>query len=61
MHQEAIQAGVNYLLSTQLAEGTWYEAEFTGTGFPRHFYLKYHLYQHYFPLIALSRYQRLFN
>jgi squalene-hopene/tetraprenyl-beta-curcumene cyclase len=58
---EAIRSGVNYLLSTQLAQGTWYEAEFTGTGFPNHFYLKYHLYQHYFPTIALSRCQHLFD
>lgn len=58
---EAIRSGVNYLLSTQLAQGTWYEAEFTGTGFPKHFYLKYHLYQHYFPTIALSRCQHLFD
>ncbi len=58
---EAIRSGVNYLLSTQLAQGTWYEAEFTGTGFPSHFYLKYHLYQHYFPTIALSRCKHLFD
>ncbi|MEB3274928.1 MAG: hypothetical protein VKJ85_14180, partial [Prochlorothrix sp.] len=32
---------------------------FTGTGFPCHFYLKYHYYQHYFPLLALGRYDRL--
>jgi squalene-hopene/tetraprenyl-beta-curcumene cyclase len=60
-NDRAIRSGVNYLLSTQTAEGTWYEAEFTGTGFPGHFYLKYHLYQHYFPTIALSRYQHLSN
>jgi squalene-hopene/tetraprenyl-beta-curcumene cyclase len=59
--RETIRSGVDYLLSTQLSDGTWYEAEFTGTGFPRHFYLKYHLYQHYFPTIALSRCQGLFN
>lgn len=57
--QPAIQRGINYLLATQQANGTWEEAEFTGTGFPNHFYLKYHLYQQYFPLIALSRYQKL--
>ncbi len=56
---KAIQRGINYLLVTQQANGTWEEAEFTGTGFPSHFYLKYHLYQQYFPLIALSRYQKL--
>ena len=56
---KAIKRGINYLLATQQADGTWDESEFTGTGFPSHFYLKYHLYQQYFPLIALSKYQRL--
>lgn len=56
----AIEKGIDYLLATQQSDGTWDEAEFTGTGFPGHFYLKYHLYQQYFPLIALGRYQRLF-
>ncbi len=59
--KEAIERGVNYLLATQEPDGTWDESEFTGTGFPSHFYLKYHLYQQYFPLIALSQYQRLAN
>ncbi|MBV9385303.1 MAG: squalene--hopene cyclase [Chroococcidiopsidaceae cyanobacterium CP_BM_ER_R8_30] len=56
---EAMQRGVSYLLKTQQQDGTWSEAEFTGTGFPGHFYLKYHFYAKYFPLIALSRYQAL--
>lgn len=56
---EAIERGVNYLLNTQLSDGTWNESEFTGTGFPSHFYLKYHLYQQYFPLMALGRHQTL--
>jgi squalene-hopene/tetraprenyl-beta-curcumene cyclase len=55
----AIEAGIYYLVTTQKPDGSWYEAEFTGTGFPGHFYLKYHLYQQYFPLIALGRYQQL--
>ena len=37
-------------------EGSWCEAQFTGTGFPRVFYLRYHLYRLYFPLMALSQY-----
>jgi squalene-hopene/tetraprenyl-beta-curcumene cyclase len=56
---EAIQNGINYLLSTQQPDGTWDEAHFTGTGFPCHFYLKYHLYQQHFPLTALGRYQAI--
>jgi squalene-hopene/tetraprenyl-beta-curcumene cyclase len=58
---EAIERGVNYLLITQQADGTWNESEFTGTGFPSHFYLKYHLYQQYFPLMALGRHQNFLN
>ncbi|MBD2384985.1 squalene--hopene cyclase [Cylindrospermum sp. FACHB-282] len=54
---DTIEKGISYLLATQQPNGTWDEAEFTGTGFPGHFYLKYHLYQQYFPLIALGRYQ----
>jgi len=58
---DTIERGIDYLLSTQQANGTWDEAEFTGTGFPCHFYLKYHLYQQYFPLIAIGRYQQVFR
>jgi len=38
--------------------GSWKETEFTGTGFPRVFYLRYHLYRLYFPLMAIARYAR---
>lgn len=56
--EAAIERGIAYLLSHQQAEGTWHEDYFTGTGFPCHFYLKYHLYQQHFPLTALGRYRR---
>ncbi len=52
----AIQRGIRFLLDRQRHDGTWYEAEFTGTGFPLVFYLKYHYYSVYFPLMALSLY-----
>ncbi|UJB68718.1 squalene--hopene cyclase [Acaryochloris sp. 'Moss Beach'] len=55
----AIERGVNYLTTTQKMDGTWDEDYFTGTGFPGHFYLKYHLYQQHFPLTALGRYQTM--
>ena len=55
----ALERGIGYLLETQRLDGTWDESEFTGTGFPSHFYLKYHLYQQYFPLLALGRYQAI--
>jgi squalene-hopene/tetraprenyl-beta-curcumene cyclase len=55
--REVIEKGINYLISTQKPDGTWNEDYFTGTGFPCHFYLKYHLYQQYFPLLALGRFK----
>ena len=51
----AVVRGVRYLIETQEPDGTWEETEFTGTGFPRVFYLRYHYYPIYFPLMALSR------
>ena len=53
-----VRAGVEYLLGTQKADGTWPEDRFTGTGFPRVFYLRYHMYPLYFPLMALGHYAR---
>ena len=47
--------GIRYLIATQNDDGTWDEPEFTGTGFPRVFYLRYHYYPIYFPLLALSQ------
>ncbi len=54
----AVRAGIEYLLATQQPDGGWHEEAFTGTGFPKVFYLKYHLYSLYFPLMALARYER---
>ena len=51
-----MRAGVEYLIGTQNADGGWTEEPFTGTGFPRVFYLKYHMYPVYFPLMAIGRY-----
>lgn len=53
---EAVRRGVEYLVRTQNSEGSWDEQEWTGTGFPRVFYLRYHLYRHTFPLWALGMY-----
>jgi len=55
---KAVVHGINFLLRMQTAEGSWYEPEFTGTGFPKYFFIKYHMYQHYFPLMALARYRQ---
>ena len=54
---EAVRRGIDYLVRTQRTDGGWDELPFTGTGFPKVFYLKYHLYRVYFPLMALARYQ----
>ena len=58
-NSDVVGRGVEYLLGTQQDDGTWQEDWFTGTGFPRVFYLKYHLYRVYFPLMALARHARL--
>jgi len=59
-HDEgAVIRGVDYLMRTQRASGNWDEKFFTGTGFPRVFYLKYHGYRLYFPLWALGVYRSL--
>jgi squalene-hopene/tetraprenyl-beta-curcumene cyclase len=57
-HSDAVQRGIRYLIETQDADGNWREEQFTGTGFPKVFYLKYHMYRLYFPLMALARYKR---
>jgi squalene-hopene/tetraprenyl-beta-curcumene cyclase len=57
-HSPEVAAGVEYLIRTQGADGNWAEGQFTGTGFPKVFYLKYHMYRLYFPLMALARYAR---
>jgi squalene-hopene/tetraprenyl-beta-curcumene cyclase len=55
----AVHAAVKYLVDAQNENGTWDEEEFTGTGFPSVFYLKYHLYRNSFPLYALAHYRNL--
>jgi len=50
----AFERGIAWLLDRQLPEGDWHEPEFTGTGFPRVFYLRYDMYRLYFPLMALA-------
>jgi squalene-hopene/tetraprenyl-beta-curcumene cyclase len=52
-----VKRGIRYLLETQQENGTWPEDAYTGTGFPKAFYLRYDLYRIYFPLIALARYK----
>ena len=49
--------GVQWLLTTQRSDGDWNETAFTGTGFPKVFYLRYHYYRISFPLIAIARWR----
>ena len=55
----AVARGIDYLLRNQTADGLWSEEYYTGTGFPRVFYLRYHGYPKYFALWALARYRNL--
>jgi squalene-hopene/tetraprenyl-beta-curcumene cyclase len=55
----SVVRGVHYLLRQQREDGSWMEAQHTGTGFPRVFYLRYHWYCQYFPLWALAMYRNM--
>ncbi len=64
---DSVAKGVRWLLERQTDEGGWDEstgagaqkqAVYTGTGFPRVFYLAYHQYREYFPLLALTAYKK---
>ncbi len=55
----AVARGVAYLAATQQYDGLWPEEDYTGGGFPRVFYLRYHGYAKYFPLWAMARYRNL--
>jgi squalene-hopene/tetraprenyl-beta-curcumene cyclase len=52
----AVERGIRWLAQTQREDGTWDEPQYTGTGFPRDFYINYHLYRLAFPITALGRY-----
>jgi len=54
----AAARGVGWLVDRQAFDGDWEETEFTGTGFPKVFYLRYHYYRLYFPLMAVARWCR---
>ena len=63
---DSVAKGVRWLIERQHEDGSWDElvpgrngeSYYTGTGFPRVFYLGYHLYKQYFPLLALTNYER---
>ena len=55
----SLQKGVEWLTEHQREDGGWDEDLSTGTGFPRVFYLKYHYYRHFFPVLALATYRKV--
>jgi squalene-hopene/tetraprenyl-beta-curcumene cyclase len=57
VRHHAVARGVDYLVRTQGDDGFWPEPEFTATGFPRVFFLRYHGYAKFFPMWALARYR----
>jgi squalene-hopene/tetraprenyl-beta-curcumene cyclase len=54
-HSEAATRAAAWLAENQRDDGDWDEPQFTGTGFPRHFLINYHLYRTYWPVMALGR------
>jgi squalene-hopene/tetraprenyl-beta-curcumene cyclase len=55
----AVENGIRWLMANQAADGLWGQELYTGGGFPRVFYLRYHGYPCYFPVWALARYRNL--
>ena len=55
----SVNRGIQYLLANQKSDGTWDEDQYTGTGFPKFFMIKYHIYRNCFPLTALGTYRTL--
>lgn len=54
----AVRQGIQWLINHQKTDGSYDEEQWTGTGFPKVFYLRYHLYKNYFPLLAFNAYVR---
>ncbi|MCB8880010.1 squalene--hopene cyclase [Acidisoma cellulosilytica] len=55
----AVARGIAWLQSVQKDDGEWDEAPYNAVGFPKVFYLRYHGYRLFFPLMAMARYRNL--
>jgi squalene-hopene/tetraprenyl-beta-curcumene cyclase len=55
----AVTKGIAWLQQNRTADGLWEQEHYTGGGFPRVFYLRYHGYPKFFPLWAVARYRNL--
>lgn len=55
----AVARGAEFLAREQCPDGEWSEKAYTAVGFPRVFYLRYHGYRLFFPLLALARFRNL--
>jgi len=58
-NRASLKRGIEYLIKTQNADGSWTELETTGTGFPKVFYLKYDMYRNAWPLLAFATYKKI--
>src|SRR5438046_9940797 len=58
-NRPSVRRGIEYLIRTQNADGSWTELETTGTGFPKVFYLKYDMYRNAWPLLAFATYRQI--
>ena len=58
-YSSSVKHGIQYLVNSQQEDGGWLEELATGTGFPKVFYLNYHYYRLYFPLMALATFVKV--
>ena len=56
LDSKEVERGIKYLLKNNL---DWNEEHFTAVGFPKVFYLKYHGYANYFPLLTIFKVKNL--